>query len=360
VDFDHTSWRASQEIRDRLASVDVLRTCAFLLVVLCHFGGMVGPGFSPGSSARAICDGFVYYGSLGTNSFFLLAAFLLHRSLRKGAGWKDAAGRRFLKFYPGFVAILTLNLLLAPFAPVSKLPQDAAGASVYVAANLLLLPGLVPIAPIVSVAWSLGYVALGYCLVGALHRLCANRGWSTLQRGALWTAAAIAIWGAFHFAGFPYPRMMYFPIGGLLSEALPWIARQDRREFAVAAFVVVILAGAILPSSAGYAIGIALVAAVAFGSSGLPSSTLTNLFADLSKISYAVFLSHGLVLHLIQAVRPATETLTDLAALLLGTVSLVLVVAIAFYTLVLEPMRIMLAQRAWSHGTRHSQLTTRA
>jgi peptidoglycan/LPS O-acetylase OafA/YrhL len=316
--------------------------------VLCHFGGLIGPRFAAGSTARVICDAFVHYGSLGTDTFFVLAAYLLCRSLAKGSTWKEAVGRRILKFYPGFVAILTLYLLLSRFAPVSKLPADGVGTAVYVAANLLLLPGLLPIESMVAVAWSLSYIAVGYVLVGGLYRLSTRRGWSGAQRGLLWAAMAVAIWGSSQF-GLPYQRMMFFPLGALLCEVAP--ARYPRARFFTAVAAMLLLSIVMLPESASRAIAITLGAAATIGFTSFRPPIVASLFADLSQISYAVFLSHGLVLHLIRLAGPATATLADLGALLLVTLSLVLVAAVAFRAAVLEPLESMLVHRSSMYGT---------
>jgi hypothetical protein len=109
-----------------------------------------------------------------------------------------------VKLYPGYLAVLTAYVVIALLMPeLSKIPHDPAPAIAYVLANLLLLPGLLPITPIVTVAWSLSYVAFGYVFIGALYVLSAGRGWSLARRLWLWSFVAILILGASEFAGFP-------------------------------------------------------------------------------------------------------------------------------------------------------------
>ena len=345
--------RTSFALEGRLSAVDALRTGAFLCVVLCHFGGALGSGFATGSVARSVCDFLVEHGSLGTDTFFLLAAYLLCRSLRAGANWKDAIRRRFLKIYPGFLAMFTIYLLLMPLVPdLSKVPQDAAGTGIYLLANLLLLPGIFPIHPLVTVAWSLSYVAVGYVFIGGLFRLMARGAWTGRRRAFVWAAMTAAIWTTAEFGGFPHPRLLFFPLGALLAEGSPFIAEACARwRFtatllsALGVLAMVAAKGVLVPA------GITLVVAAAIGSSGFRSPAITGLLTDLGGLSYPVFLSHGLVLHFLRWVGPATETFTDFSALLLGTVSLVLVTAILFRTSLADPLQSMLVQSNFWYGT---------
>ncbi|MEO5922561.1 MAG: acyltransferase [Bryobacteraceae bacterium] len=318
----------------RLKSVDGLRTLAFLIVVLCHFGGMIGSGFPKGSVARIVCEALGRSGSVGTDTFFFLAAFLLCRSLRRGVNWKEAMGRRLLKFYPGLLAMLTLYVLLSTLMPsVAKLPKDGVDAVIYVVANLLLLPGIVPMTPIITIAWSLSYVVAGYVLVGGLFRLTASH-W---QRCLVWAGAAVLIWSADQFAEFPHGRLLFFPLGALFAEMMPRISRIGSWWWLVA--LAGLSAAFFWPGLSTRAIGIGLLVTGALAAPEIQSRTLNALIATLGRNSYAVFLSHGIALHLIQLADPVRETLTDLFALVFAGMSLVLVVALVFRTLVLDPLR---------------------
>ncbi len=311
----------------RKASIDVLKTAAFTVVALSHFGGMLGRSFPQGSVSRAICDAFSRFGALGTDAFFLLSAYLLCQSMSQGSNWKTAVRRRLIRIYPGFVAMLALYLLLMPMAPhVSKVPKDPAAFLTYVAANLLLLPGIFPIEPIITVAWSLSFVVFGYALTGALYRMVQARGDRAMRRSLLWLFSTIVVGICAHQMGSQYGRIVYFPLGALLAEALPNLPYRR-------------LAFPRVNNLAG-------------------SQWLT----EFSRHSYAVLLSHGLVLHGLRWIGPATANLVDLAALLLAAGSLIVVTAIFFRAVALKPLEtwIYLRERKASAATKMLRLEAAA
>jgi peptidoglycan/LPS O-acetylase OafA/YrhL len=328
----------------RIASVDALKTVAFLLVALCHFGGMIGPGFPAGSSGRAACEALLQYGSVGTDAFFVLSAFLFCRSLGRGFAWTEAAGRRLARIYPGFLAILAVYLFLAPLMPqVTKIPQDPFVAFFYVIANLLLLPGLLPIAPIVTIAWSLSYVVFGYVFIGALYYWAQAWKGSREVRCLLWLGTTSLIWSAAQFAGFEHGRLLFFPAGALLAELFPVLIRFGRWHWlGAAAGASTILA---IPGLGARAVGLILFCGACLTSQHLNSIPVFRLFGEFGRLSYAVFLSHGLVLRLIRLAHPATDTLGDFGALILATTSMVVLVALVFNTTVLEPLQGLVARR---------------
>jgi peptidoglycan/LPS O-acetylase OafA/YrhL len=286
--------------RERVEWVDLLKTGAFLAVALFHFSGMIGSRFPAGSSGRLVSDSLVPIGSWGTNSFFFLSAFLLCRSMQQGSPWKAAVWRRLRRIYPGMAVMIGLYVLAAPLLPqVHKIPDSPLDAFLYVGANLLMLPGMLPIAPLVTVSWSLSYVVFGYILIGFCHRM----GGAGLQR-------RLAVWllvGAFTLA-LPQDRLVFFPLGALIAD--------------------------LYPMKSG-------------GPAGFPES-LRRATAVTGKHSYAVFLSHGFVLHLIAWAGPETVTLADLGALLLATLSLCAVAAGFFQAAVLGPLDTWVAARASS------------
>jgi peptidoglycan/LPS O-acetylase OafA/YrhL len=323
----------------RSPGLDFLRTFAFFVVALGHFGGMLAESFPAGGAARAWCEGFARFGGVGTNTFFLCSAFLLCRALNRGQRWADAVGRRMARLYPGFMAVLAAYLVVMLVLPeFSKIPGEPAAALLYLVANLLLLPGILPVTPVVTVAWSLSYVALSYLAIGALYRATGMRAWGSGQRAGLWLGIAAAVTLAAEVGGFAHGRLAYFAMGGLLADVLP--GRRNISGWAPLGGAVVGLALlARGPAGAGALLGLTLFAAAWITAEPLQPVLRRLPLESLARVSYPVFLTHGPVLHLVRWLQPETGGMGDLAALLLAALAVILAVAKLADALALRPLR---------------------
>lgn len=87
------------------------------------------------------------------------------------------------RIYPLFLTVLGLYIALSVLFPASsKLPTDNTQALIHILQNAALMPGLFPIRPIISVAWTLSFIVLFYLVVPLYiqaarlrHRTCAQR-----------------------------------------------------------------------------------------------------------------------------------------------------------------------------------------
>jgi peptidoglycan/LPS O-acetylase OafA/YrhL len=134
------------------------------------------------------------------------------------------------------VLALYLGLSLA-VSSHSRLPQ--AGRPLYVLANVLLLPGVFPITPIVTVSWSLSYEIVFYLVLALAVSVLALRKWTAGARVAL-LGACLTAWllsglrvraavGSFvmfvpglllYEARRKWPRVFRLPAAGSLALAL--------------------------------------------------------------------------------------------------------------------------------------------
>lgn len=109
--------------------------------------------------------------------FFLLSGYLTYRGfLQRPRPYLGYLRGRVQRIYPVFLTIFVLYVGLSFAAPsISKIPAQPAQAALYLLANLLLLPGLFPIIPMISVAWALSYEMFSYLslplLAKALRRV---------------------------------------------------------------------------------------------------------------------------------------------------------------------------------------------
>jgi peptidoglycan/LPS O-acetylase OafA/YrhL len=157
-----------------------LRGFAVFLVFFVHFCALVKPWIAASPALQALAHGLHDIGGTGVDLFFVLSGYLIYGSL-------IARQQRFLKFmsrrveriYPAFVAVFLVYLALSFLFPAeNKIPSPWPQGLLYIVQNALLLPGIVPIEPIITVAWSLSYEMFYYLaipLVIALFGLRSRR-----------------------------------------------------------------------------------------------------------------------------------------------------------------------------------------
>jgi len=165
-----TSWFAkTAELVDlstpaREPALDGLRGLAMLLVFLVH----ADRAFLALRGAESpwtlwFMNGV---GHSGVELFFVLSGYLIYR-LHSGESrpFLPFLRRRLERIYPVFLVVFGAYLLLSWARPeASKIPQGAHGVF-YIAANLLLLPGVFDFHPMITVAWSLSYELFFYLTV---------------------------------------------------------------------------------------------------------------------------------------------------------------------------------------------------
>jgi len=145
------------------------------------------------------------------------------------------------------------------------------------------------------------------------------------------------LFGLFDMSG-NYMRLVLFPVGGLLAELTPLLTHSPRfrRWCALGALPGLFLILEV-PGFYSSTLGLALfITAWIFS----PRMALrSQLLAELGNLSYAVFLTHGLVLRPVRWAGPTDGSLIDLMSMLLASLSLIGVVALGFRTLVLDRLQ---------------------
>ena len=100
--------------------------------------------------------------------FFVLSGYLIFGTIVKKTHFSPAkyALRRVQRIYPTFLAVFAVYLVLSIVFPgESKLPEGIAQIFIYIVQNLLLLPGIFDIDPIITVAWTLSYEVFYYLTI---------------------------------------------------------------------------------------------------------------------------------------------------------------------------------------------------
>lgn len=192
------------------------------LVFLVHFHAIFGGYFPEGSASRALSVFFSNAGRAGTDFFLALSGFFLYRNLmRQPQACSAFIRRRALRILPPFYVVLGLYLLMSWYVPEeSRIPEGLADGVLYVAWNALLLAGVLPIQPLITVTWSLSYIFAFYLVLPVFLRLTGMRRLGGGKRVLVLLATTAALVGAKAAGARFNTRVLMFLAGMLAFEAL--------------------------------------------------------------------------------------------------------------------------------------------
>ncbi len=202
-----------------LRPMEGLRGIAVFLVFLFHYCSLTTPFINPNSISGTALQFIHGFGDIGVDLFFVLSGFLIYGTLiRKPTKYTPYIKKRITRIYPTFLAVFVLYLALSVIMPSeSKLPNGITNSAIYIIQNLLLLPGILDIKPMITVAWSLSYEFLYYLLMPLIIASLRMRSWHYKARIAFWSIVSIVGFAVFHFYG-GHIRLIIFVSGILLYE----------------------------------------------------------------------------------------------------------------------------------------------
>jgi len=136
-----------------------LRGFAVFLVFLVHYVTLVAPWLIEHSALYSLARAIHAIGNTGVDLFFVLSGYLIYSSLiSRQQQFSRFIARRIKRIYPAFIAVFLIYLFLSfVFTGQNKIPSPASQGIIYLVQNFILLPGLFPIEPMITVAWSLSY-----------------------------------------------------------------------------------------------------------------------------------------------------------------------------------------------------------
>ena len=313
----------------RLASMEGLRGLAVLLVFLVHFSELssdwlrtvelpipaechlAGTSFTSEVACRV-----GNMGNIGVDLFFVLSGFLIYGGLmRRPQAYRPFMARRLRRVYPTYLFVLAVYVVLALAMPSEgKLPTRPLEAVGAVLANVLLLPGIVPVAPIITVSWTLSFEMFFYLTVPGLIAVARLRDRTSAWRSRLFVALAVLFTFVVGGLSGAHPRLSMFFAGMLLWE---WVTTRSEAATAtpegrrrldllglVALAVAVVapmfllsdlLAG--LPRLVVLFVGWPVLCAACFCTDGRARRVFsTTPLRWLGNMSYSYYLVHSLVL----------------------------------------------------------------
>lgn len=220
-------WLASQFELSRgtfghnVRSMEGMRGFAVFLVFLVHFVTLAAPWIAPDSAVWAVTDAVRKIGNSGVDLFFVLSGYLIYGSLiTRPQPFLAFMRRRVVRIYPTFCVVFATYFFLSFSHPSeSRIPAGAFDAWIYTLQNIALLPGIFPITPLITVAWSLSYEMFFYVSMPATILLLNLRARSPEWRIRFFLGLAAAIIVYFTAYGGPLHLIMFIT-GMLLHEAL--------------------------------------------------------------------------------------------------------------------------------------------
>jgi exopolysaccharide production protein ExoZ len=286
----------------QIRSMEGLRGLAVCLVFLVHYVTLIEPWLMRDTPVWYLASSLRGIGHAGVDLFFVLSGYLIYGTLIiKARPILPYLHRRVQRIYPVFLAVFILYLLLSWLFPhESKIPAGFGPAGVYLTANLLLLPGIFPIEPMITVAWSLSYEVFYYLTVPLLIALLGLRERPRIVRVAFFSAVAVLAFGLAATGIDRHVRLVMFIAGILLYETLEAYPRKIHKLGLFALVAGLILVDRWVVGPARYAVLFVvfyLLCQAAFRGNGLT----TRMFCWtplrwLGNMSYSYYLIHGLAL----------------------------------------------------------------
>jgi peptidoglycan/LPS O-acetylase OafA/YrhL len=200
-----------------------LRGLAVLLVFFVHFYALFAHNLRGGSWLHGVFHFLGVIGNTGVDLFFVMSGYLIYGALiRREVGYGKFTRRRVERIYPTFLVVFVIYLTLSALFPAeNKIHGSFLTAGLYVLANLFLLPGILAIKPIVTVAWSLSYEFLFYLTIPLLIDAARMRRWKCEYRLAafvfLWVLIGVML---LMQANDNRSRMIAFVVGIILFEVV--------------------------------------------------------------------------------------------------------------------------------------------
>ncbi|MBK4734325.1 acyltransferase family protein [Noviherbaspirillum pedocola] len=204
-----------------MRSMEGLRGFAVILVFVVHYVTLVTPWLRGNTALASVAHALHTVGNSGVDLFFVLSGYLIYGSLiSREQKFVPFIKRRIRRIYPVFTFLLITYIVLSLLFPTeSKLPGGLFDAFVYLAANFLLLPGLLPITPIITVAWSLSYEMFYYISLPALISIFKLRGMPCGWRIGFFVTLTVVFALACAQYGGP-TRLLMFVSGILLYDVI--------------------------------------------------------------------------------------------------------------------------------------------
>ncbi len=339
-----------------LYSMEGLRGLAVFLVFLVHYISLSEPWISDSDELFYYASLIHSLGNIGVDLFFVLSGYLIYGMLiKREYKFVPYLHRRIERIYPVFIAVFALYLVMSfAFPDKSKIPDGGWEATRYIAENFLLLPGMLAIKPLITVAWSLSYEFFFYLIVPFLIFVLRLRHWPPSSRITFFLILSAVILIQPSFFG-NHVRLAMFISGVLVFEVATCYQKGHKYlDIFGSLGLAFALAGTMAQKTFGFsgqwkfailAASFFFLTLACFTMDGYTSRMFRwTPLRWLGNISYSYYLIHGLTLNMIFLVAPYffAPTGDNLVVFWLG-------LAIAFpVTFIVSTLLFMLIEKPFS------------
>ena len=178
----------------RMRPMEGLRGVAVILVFLQHYAVQTQLFVDLGPVSAELAAMARSFGNLGVELFFILSGYLIYGTLlRRNPGFLPFMARRVERLYPAFLAVFALAVAWHLLLRTGEIPAAPEAAVRVILANLLFLPGVVAMPPVLEVAWTLSWEMAFYLLLGLAVPGLRMAAWPRAGRIAFIIAGAAAV-----------------------------------------------------------------------------------------------------------------------------------------------------------------------
>lgn len=297
-----------------LRAMEGLRGFAVFMVFVVHYSTEITPWLDTGHFIFGIKEFLQKSGHLGVDLFFVLSGYLIYGTIISKPSFNAFAyvHRRIVRIYPTFLAVFSVYLILSfIFSEHSKLPVLMWDKVIYILQNLVFLPGLWDIEPIIFVAWSLSYEVFYYAVIPVIIFGLGMSRWEAQHRLYFWIGVSVCLIGVFSMY-YVHARLMMFLAGIVLFEMFRYQQAQVKKGGWLALAIVLVWVNIAhhFKVPLAFSVPVVFIGLFFLCLSAFSHTSSTNHHFQwrplrwLGNMSYSYYLLHGLVLKFIFLVLP--------------------------------------------------------
>lgn len=219
ADWLQAHFELSHGGKKSIQAMEGLRGLAVLMVFFAHYVVLMQPWVNSQSWTCSIGGILGNLGHAGVDLFFVMSGYLIYAAVigRERPIIPFLKGR-VTRIYPTFLVVFSLYLGLSlAFPNESKFPMQSGAALIYTLQNLVFMPGMFDIEPLIVVTWSLSYEIAYYVAMPVLVAALAMRRW-TPQRRLRFFLGVTAVGFTYYCFTHGHIRMLMFVSGVLVYE----------------------------------------------------------------------------------------------------------------------------------------------